>query len=202
MAVAPTRSARPRVPHPLAAAGFDANVLEFAPRLRAFIRRRVRDDATADDLAQETLLKVYRSRASLRDGTRFEAWMYRIARSTIIDHYRRQRPHDELPAALAGERPDEIAALRAPLVASVQRFLAELPEAYREPVRLAEIEALPLARIALRLGLSLTAVKSRVRRGRALLRRQLQQCCRFEFDRLGRMVGYERRRQLCCNECA
>lgn len=187
---------------PASGAGFDAGVLEFAPRLRAFIRRRVRDDATADDLAQEALLKVYRARGTLRDGTRLEAWLYQVARGTIIDHYRRQRPQAELPAALAGESPDEMAALRARVVASMKRFLEELPAAYREPVRLAELEELPLARIALRLDLSLTAVKSRVRRGRAMLKRKLQDCCRFEFDRLGRMIGFERRRQLCCDDCA
>jgi len=78
------------------------------------------------------------------------------------------------------------------------RFLAELPPAYREPVRLAELEGLPLAKIALRLGLSLTAVKSRVRRGRQMLKAKLQACCRFEFDRLGQVIGWERRRQLLC----
>lgn len=180
---------------------FDAGVLEFAPRLRAFIRRRVRDDSVADDLTQETLLKVYRSRATLRDEARLEAWLYRIARGTIIDHHRRQRPQEELPAALAGETPDEMVAMRAPVLASMKRFLEELPESYREPVRLAELEGLPLARIALRLDLSLTAVKSRVQRGRALLKKKLQACCRFEFDRLGQMIGYERRRQLCCDDC-
>ena len=195
-AVPAARSARP-VP----GAGFDAGVLEFAPRLRAFIRRRVRDEALADDLTQETLLKVYRSRGTLRDGTRLEAWLYQIARGTIIDHYRRRRPQEELPAALAAESPDELAAMRARLVVSMKRFLEELPASYREPVRLAELEGLPLARIALRLDLSLTAVKSRVRRGRALLKKKLQACCRFEFDRLGRMIGFERRRQLCCDDC-
>lgn len=69
---------------------FDAGVLNFVPRLQAFIRRRVRDDTLADDLAQETLLKVYRSRATLRDDAKLEAWLYQIARGTIIDHYRRQ----------------------------------------------------------------------------------------------------------------
>jgi RNA polymerase sigma-70 factor (ECF subfamily) len=104
----------------------------------------------------------------------------------------------ELPAAVAGESPDEVVAMRARVLVSMKLFLEELPEAYREPVRLAEIEGLPLARIALRLGLSLTAVKSRVRRGRAMLKRKLQDCCRFEFDRLDRVIGYERRRLLGC----
>lgn len=177
---------------------FDAEVLAFAPRLRAFIRRRVGSDSVADDLTQDTLLKVYRSRATLRDGTKLVAWLYQIARGTIIDHYRRRRPQEELPRALAGESPDEVAALRAQVVGAMKGFLEELPERYREPVRLAELEGLPLARIALRLELSLPAVKSRVRRGRAMLRRKLQDCCRFEFDRLGQVIGYERRRLLCC----
>jgi len=199
----PSTRTRPRPAAPAEAArSFDAGVLAFAPRLRSFIRRRVRNDAVADDLTQETLLKVYRARGGLRDGTRLEAWLYQIARGAIVDHYRRQRPQEELPAALAGESPDERVAMRAQVLVSMQHFLGELPAAYREPVRLSELEGLPLARVALRLDLSLTAVKSRVRRGRAMLKKKLQACCRFEFDRLGRMIGFERRRQLCCDECA
>ena len=199
MAASPVLPAlRPPVVSGGAAGTFDRGVLEFAPRLRAFIRRRVRNDASADDLTQETLLKVYRSRATLRDGTRLEAWLYQIARGTLIDHYRRQRPVAALPAAIAGEKPDEVAALRARVMISMKKFLEQLPETYREPVRLAELEGLPLARIALRLDLSVTAVKSRVRRGRAMLKKRLQACCRFEFDRLGQVIGFERRQLLCC----
>lgn len=185
----------------MTARSFDAGVLAFAPQLRAFIRRRVRDGAAADDLAQETLLKVYRSRATLRDDTKLEAWLYQIARGTIIDHFRRQKPAEELPAAVAGESPDEVAALRARVLVSLRKFLEELPAAYREPVRLAEIEGLPLARIALRLDLSLAAVKSRVRRGRAMLKKKLQDCCRFEFDRMGKVIGFERRHRAPTGSC-
>jgi RNA polymerase sigma-70 factor, ECF subfamily len=184
----------------MTAQAFDANVLEMAPRLRAFLRRRVRDDATADDLTQDTLLKVYRSRATLRDGTRLQAWLYRVARTTLIDYYRRQRPTEELPAAIVAESRSELEAMRAAIGAAMHRFLEELPEIYREPVRLAELDEMPLTKIALRMDLSLTAVKSRVRRGRQMLKGKLQACCRFEFDRLGKVIGWERRRLLCCEE--
>lgn len=182
------------------AMGFDAGVVEFAPRLRAFIRRRVRDDATADDLAQEALLKVYRSRAVLQEGQRIEAWLYRIARTTIIDHWRRQKPKGALPADLADEEGDETAAVTAVMTRSLRELLEDLPERYREPVRLAEFEEVPLAEIARRLGLTLTAVKSRVRRGREMLKGKLQDCCRLEFDRFGKIIGYERRGKSAC-EC-
>lgn len=177
---------------------FDASVVDFAAKLRGFIRRRVRDDATADDLAQETLLKVYRSRATLRDGQRLEAWLYRIARTTIIDHYRRRKPSEELPEAIAADAADDVETFRAAVLVATKRFLEELPETYREPVRLAELEGLPLAKIALRLDLSLTAVKSRVQRGRAMLKKKLQDCCRFEFDRMGKVIGWERRKPCGC----
>ncbi len=177
---------------------FDTSVADFSVKLRAFIRRRVGDDATADDLVQDTLLKVYRSRASLRDGQRIEAWLYRIARTTIIDHYRRRRPTEELPASLSADGVEEVENFRTAVLVSMRRFLEELPEAYREPVRLAELEGMPLAKVALRMDLSLTAVKSRVQRGRAMLKRKLQDCCRFEFDRMGKVIGWERRRPCAC----
>lgn len=103
---------------------FDATVTEFAGRLRAFIRRRVPDGATADDLTQETLLKVFRSRASLPDAQRLEAWLYRIARNTLIDYYRRRRPTAELPPSLAEEPADGPDELRTAVLRTMQRFLA------------------------------------------------------------------------------
>lgn len=181
---------------------FDGAVAEFAVKLRAFIRRRVRDDATADDLTQETLLKVFRSRAALRDGQRLEAWLYRIARTTLIDHYRRTKTSEELPGMLPAEPADELLPFREAVATTTRFYLDELPGAYREPLRLAELEGLPFAKIALRSGLSLTAVKSRVRRGRAMLKRKLQDCCRFEFDRQGKVIGWESRRpQTCACDC-
>ena len=182
----------------MTALAFDSSVADFSGKLRAFLRRRVRDDATADDLTQETLLKVFRSRATLRDGQRLEAWLYRIARTTLVDFYRRQRPGEELPANLAAESPESADEVTVAMARSLRNFLEELPEAYREPVRLAEFEGLPLGKIALRMGLSLTAVKSRVRRGRAMLKKKLQDCCRLEFDRMGKIIGYERRRPCAC----
>ena len=77
-------------------------------------------------------------------------------------------------------------------------LLQALARFEREPVRLAELEGLPLAKVALRLGLSLTAVKTRVRRGRAMLKKKLQDCCRFEFDRMGKVIGWERRKPCPC----
>ena len=178
---------------------FDTGVTEFIAKLRAFIRARVPDDATADDLTQETLLKVYRSRASLRDDDRLEAWLYRIARRTLIDYYRKRRPSEELQASLRNESADEVAAIRDAVLISTIRYMEELPDAYRAPLQLSELEGLTMAQIATSLGMSLTAVKSRIRRGRQLIKKKLQDCCHFEFDQHGKVIGWERRNPRCCD---
>ncbi len=183
----------------MSAAQFDTGVTEFVQKLHAFIRTRVPDDATADDLTQETLFKVYRSRASLRDDDRLEAWLYRIARRTLIDYYRKRRPSEELPANLKGESRDEVDAIRDAVLISTIRYVEELPDSYRVPLQLSEFEGMRMAQIGARLGLSLTAVKSRVRRGRQILKKKLQDCCHFEFDQHGKVIGWERRNPRCCD---
>jgi RNA polymerase sigma-70 factor (ECF subfamily) len=57
--------------------------------LRRFIRRRVPDDHAADDLLQETFMRVHRNIGALQEADRLAAWVYRIARNVINDHHRR-----------------------------------------------------------------------------------------------------------------
>ena len=183
----------------MSTAQFDAGVTHFVEKLRGFLRARVPDEATADDLTQETLLKVYRSNASLRDDDRLEAWLYRIARRTLIDYYRKHRPSEELPASLKSESEDAVSTIRDAVLFSTIRFMEELPDAYRVPLQLSELEGISMADIASRLGLSLTAVKSRIRRGRQMIKKKLQDCCHFEFDQHGKVIGWERRNPRCCD---
>src|SRR5207249_11333314 len=119
---------------------FDTGVTEFVAKLRTFIRARVPDDATADDLTQETLLKVYRSRASLRDGDRLESWLYRTARRTLIDYYRKRRPREDLPASLIRESEDEVSSIRDAVLIWNIRYMERLPVDYRYLLKLGDID--------------------------------------------------------------
>jgi RNA polymerase sigma-70 factor (ECF subfamily) len=62
---------------------------QFSSDLRRFIRRRVSDDHVADDLLQETFLRVHTGLPRLADGDRLVAWVYRIARNVLVDFHRR-----------------------------------------------------------------------------------------------------------------
>ena len=112
---------------------------ELSSSLRRFLRRRVGDDHVADDLLQETFLRIHHGLGSLTTRERLPAWVYRIARNAIADHYRRHRREARLsgepPAVLPDQEtvPGEVARC---LTAMIDR----LPEPHREAMLLTEVE--------------------------------------------------------------
>ena len=176
--------------------------MQFSTRLRFFIRGRVNDDATADDILQTVFLKLQHRLSTLRGAERLEPWIYQITRNAIVDHYRSARPTEELPDDFA--QPDSMpdSTEDGPLLASFRRMITELPEPYREAIQVTELEGVSQVELATRLGISVSGAKSRVQRGRAMLKDMLLECCRFEFDRRGGILACEPRGKVSCEECA
>jgi len=173
---------------------------EFADQLGGFLRARVRSETEAEDLRQEVFLKLQRQLDAEQTIHDLGAWLYRTARNAVIDHYRTRKsaePVDEtLPEEKTAPDPDQ-----APLLASFRRMIHALPDGYREAVMLADLEELPHQEVAHRLGLSLSATKSRVRRGRAMLRESLHACCHFERDRRDAVIECTPRDRPSCQDC-
>jgi RNA polymerase sigma-70 factor, ECF subfamily len=170
---------------------FDRALVELSARLPAYFRRRVSDAAVVEDLTQETLLKAFRGRAALREAARIEAWVYGIAHHTLVDHYRHRPPSTTLCHHLPHEHAADRSDVEAVLIASARCYLETLPSAYRDPVYLAEYEGFAHSEVADRLGLSLAATKSRVRRGKIMVRELMEAHCEFEYDVLGNIIGYQ-----------
>jgi RNA polymerase sigma-70 factor, ECF subfamily len=170
---------------------FELALVDMSEHLRRYFRRRVCDPVVADDLAQETLLKALRSRASLRNETRLEAWVYQIAHYTVADYYRQNSTVSAVLNDLPQEQPRAADDVRAVLACSARCYLGTLPATYRLPVHLAECEGLSHGEIAQKLSLSLAATKSRVRRGKLMVRNLMEAHCQFEYDRFGKIIGCE-----------
>jgi RNA polymerase sigma-70 factor (ECF subfamily) len=170
---------------------FDLALVNMSGPLRQYFRRRVYDPVVADDLAQETLLKVFRSRATIRDETRLKAWVYQIAHCTLGDFNRRPSTLSHLRDDTPQEQPQIADDVRAVLACSARCYLGTLPATYRLPVHLAEYEGLSHGEIAQKLGLSLAATKSRVRRGKLMVRNLMEAQCQFEYDRFGKIIAYQ-----------
>jgi RNA polymerase sigma-70 factor (ECF subfamily) len=138
-------------------------------RLRAFLLRLARSPSLADDLVQETFLRVHRARGSFARGARVVPWCYAIARNVYLDHarsaqVRRDRVHvgEEDVAEAPGPSADgEETTIAAEMAAVVERTLARIPPNQREAFILIRYEALSVRDAAAVLGTTEGAVKLR-----------------------------------------
>jgi RNA polymerase sigma-70 factor (ECF subfamily) len=175
---------------------------ELAAAVRRYVRRRVRDDDVAADLAKDVFVKLalHLRRGSIRGP--LHAWLLRAARTTVIDHLRARARSTPLPDDLAATADSPAtAAAAAPLLAACRAFLGELPPAQREALLRTDYDGRSQQSVAADLGVAVSTVKSRVQRGRRRLERALRACCEFEFDRRGNVVDWQRRPGGGCGEC-
>ena len=159
--------------------------------MRSYVGRRVTNPEDRDDLVQEVLLRVHRGLTSLKDQTSPGPWIFGIAHNVVVDHWRkrgrtRSVPLDEAEIDL-GELVDETDDGEL-LQQSVATYLADmvtrLESPYRETLILTELQDMKYTDAARRLGISLAAVKSRVLRGREMLRKSPIRCCEIDSEPL------------------
>lgn len=170
----------------------------LAAKLAPFIRKRVRSEADVEDILQDVLLRMHRGLPLLEDQTKLMAWMYSIARFAIADFLRaKQRsevpqPPEKLEEPVeAPELPEHDIAQT--LASALALFVPMLPSPYREAITLTELEGRTQREAARMLGVSNSAMKSRVQRGRAKLRQMLEDCCEIALDARGHVIACEPR---------
>lgn len=171
---------------------FERLVERVLPRLLGYLRRLGADSATAEDCAQEVLLKVYRARAAYEPRARFLTYLLHVARNAWIDWVRHRRlgpaqvsldrtrgDEDEGDSASLGARlaasgppPTEAAGL-SDLRPALARALSRLSPEHREAFVLAHLDTLRYEEIASILGVPVGTVKSRVHTATRLLREDL-----------------------------
>ncbi|MCG8649416.1 MAG: RNA polymerase sigma factor SigZ [Pirellulales bacterium] len=164
----------------------------FGAKMKSFLIKRVSDPQVAEDLLQETFIRVHKKLGDLDDVQRMGSWVFQIVRNLVIDHYRANTRIAEETAERLEAEAQEDANLNDLVAGWLPQMIAQLPENYREAVELYELQGVPQQEIAERLGISLSGAKSRVQRGREKLKSILLDCCSFEQDRLGNLIGFSR----------
>jgi RNA polymerase sigma-70 factor (ECF subfamily) len=171
-------------------ATFADDVEEYLPQLYSAALRMTRNPADAEDVLQDALLKAYRGYHTFTAGTNLKAWLYRILTNAFINRYRaRTRRPDEvelgeledlylyrrLGAEGSGgaERSAEEEALDRFVDDDIKAALEDLPEAFRIPVLLADVEGFSYKEIAEIMDVPIGTVMSRLHRGRKALQRAL-----------------------------
>jgi RNA polymerase sigma-70 factor (ECF subfamily) len=158
--------------------GFEVVYDLLAPRLAAYLARRVRDRSAVEDIVQQTFMHMHRARGSFIRGAEVLPWSFAIARRLMIDNdrvARRQRTalhdgdgHDAL--LISGEASGEEMMQAKQTAGRLDAELARLSEPQRAAFELIKNEGLSLAQAAAVLGTSVTAVKLRVHRAYLALR--------------------------------
>lgn len=170
---------------------------EHRTRLLAFVRRRVAVMEDAEDIVQDILFKAARGSDQIRSEDRLEAWLHGIARTTLIDHYRKHRtPTETLVDEPVAE--EEVADSVQEIAACLEPFIQDLEPSYRDALVLADLHRLPQAEVAKRLGISLSGAKSRIQRARKQLAEAYTSCCELIYDSSGRIMDREPRKACGC----
>lgn len=166
------------------------NWQDIRHNLYLFVVKRVDNPQSAEDIVQDILLKAVEKIDGLQDEEKFLPWLYKIARNTIIDHYRKKRPEQTLPEMLALEEGSTDSVLQE-LEPCVTSLMDKLPDKYRDALFQAHFTDSKLQDIADSEGVSLPAIKSRVQRGRQQLKAHLHACCTITSNSTDNIVDVQ-----------
>jgi RNA polymerase sigma-70 factor (ECF subfamily) len=163
---------------------FDALLARYQNRMYRYLLRFTGNAALADDVFQDTWLKVITRIHRYDEGRPFEPWLFSVARNVAIDHLRKASPQSlDEPSESGESRAGQVAAAEPGTLdrlldherqALLARRLAELPALYREALTLRFEEEMSFEEIAQVLSAPLSTVKSRVQRALALLRERMR----------------------------
>ena len=169
---------------------FAERAMEYAPQLYSAALRMTRNAADAEDLVQETMMRGYRSFETFEEGTNLRAWLYRILTNAFINRYRskQRRPMEtdlaDVEDLYLYKRVTTLENAAVTLSAEdqfldlftddeVKSAVEDLPDTFKLPVILADVEGFAYKEIAEMLDIPVGTVMSRLHRGRKAMQKQL-----------------------------
>jgi RNA polymerase sigma-70 factor (ECF subfamily) len=163
---------------------------DFSGKIRAHLAGKVKRKEDIDDLTQEIFIKIHTSLASLKDEKKLAPWIYSIVRNSVNDYYRKRGEasvglSEDMPYTDAGADGQD----KSGLLHCLNVFIDRLPRKYREPLVLSEIDGVKQKDIAKRMGLSYSGLKSRVQRGREMIKDMFIECCGLPYSEDGKLIG-------------
>ncbi|MEX0844688.1 MAG: sigma-70 family RNA polymerase sigma factor [Balneolaceae bacterium] len=170
---------------------FDDEIIPHMDALYNFALRLTTDPNDAEDLVQDTIVKAYRFFSSYEKGTNAKAWMFRILKNSFINNYRKtskkpsQVDYDEVSSyyeTIRGESTEtsdlESLMFREMMDDDLSEALSHLPEDFRTVVLLCDVDGYTYEEIANMLDVPIGTIRSRLHRGRNLLKTELLEYAR------------------------
>jgi RNA polymerase sigma-70 factor (ECF subfamily) len=151
---------------------------------RSFLRRRIADEALAEDLLQQSFLRAVQQEHAVRRPEQIMPWFYRILRNATVDYYRSRAANDrkieaftEELAASGSDKTPAIDELRPTICACLERLLPALRPAYADLLNRIDLNGESPASVAKDLGVTQNNLTVRLHRARQALRKSLEESC-------------------------
>lgn len=162
--------------------------------LKGFVYKRVKDKSVTEDIVHDVFLKVQEKFQQLRENEKVFGWIYQITRNAIVDHYRKtSKSFDPGDIDWESSPPN----FNDCVSTAIQELIPTLPDKYRIPLELAELERMSQLEVAQKLNLSYTAAKSRVQRARQMLKKTLEEMLVVKTDGYGNVILCKNRIPCC-----
>ncbi len=133
---------------------------DFNKELFRFIKKRVKDTSTTNDILQDIFIKIHLKLPTLTDKDKLASWVYQITRNTIIDHQRKIKPQGDLPELI--DEPEDPETYNRDFSKCIKPFVNGLPDDYREAILQTELGELSQKEFAEKAGISYSGAKSRI----------------------------------------
>jgi len=153
----------------------------YHKQLLGFISSKISNKESAQDVLHEVFIKIHSKLHTLNDITRIRAWIYQITRNTIIDYYRKNKSKEKIPL-WTQEVQEENEVLKEELSLCLGYLISKLPPKYKTAIQISEIEGKTQKELAEYENITLAGAKSRVQRGREILKHMIFECCELEIN--------------------
>lgn len=166
--------------------------------IQQFIISKVKITTVSDDILQDTFIKIHTKLHTLKDHSKLKSWCFTIARNSIFDYWKTTNQTFEIANF---ETTSEIEENTHTEKDCLQGILKNLAKKYRDPLFLSDIKGLKQQEVADQLHQSLSTTKSQIQRARKLIAKGFMDCCGFELNNQGKLVGEIQDKKDCkiCN---
>ncbi|KGL58698.1 sigma-70 family RNA polymerase sigma factor [Polaribacter sp. Hel1_85] len=171
---------------------------KYSEDLKRFIISKVKDTVIADDILQDTFIKIHTKLHTLKDLKKLKSWCFTIARNSILDYWKSTNKTFEIANFETDSTIEENLHTEQDCLKGI---LMNLPKKYRDPLFLSDIKGLKQQEVANHLKQSLPTTKSQIQRARKLIAQGFMDCCGFVMNKEGNLVGEIQEKEDCkvCN---
>ncbi len=172
---------------------------EYQKSLFSFIQSKVTTTEDAEDILNDVFEKLTKTVGENAAPDNLSSWLYRVTKNRVVDYYRSKRSFEQLPEDTLAKSEDTNTIKQ--LSKCMLPMIQALPEIYQHPLMLSEIEGKKYKEVAAELDLSMSAVKSRILRGREKLHESMISCCTIYRNDTGEVVDYDQKTDNFCTDC-